>query len=237
MQDSSWQNFTRIHDGVREYLRKHNSIVVAAQYILDKHYIVYYNNDYDLSTNGSYEKELNGEKFHFLHLSSFLYSLANCNFVTTEIALTCQFAMNGFDAIIKKYLDTIKECQTQAGKVRGVFRSIEFILINEIDNTVASNKAALIHAFNAVRVLQSAYQIDQQELYAFFDKQVDQFFTKTFDQYSEDELKTFRAILLKQIQEALLRLTREEIRERLDITYGSMVEEIAKINHKLQLGD
>ena len=236
MQDYSWQKFVKIHDGIREYLRKHNAIVVAAQYNVNQHFIVYYNNDYDISVKGSYEKELNGEKFKFFHLSSFLLALAYCNMTATDIALTCQFAMNGFDAIISKYINIIKECQTQAGKIQGLLRFVENLLTSE---TIlkTSNKAALICAFNAVRILQTTYAIDQNYLRDLFDSNIDQFFDKDFEQQSEDELNAFRLELLKQVQSAQTRLTREEIKERLDIDYGNIVEDIAKINWKIQLDD
>ena len=42
MQDYSWQNYTKTHDSIREYLKKHNAIIVAAQYNTKQHYIVYY---------------------------------------------------------------------------------------------------------------------------------------------------------------------------------------------------
>lgn len=236
MQDYFWQKYTKIHDGVREYLRKHNSIIVAAQYNAKQHFVVYYNNDNYSYVDGSYEKELNGEKFQFLHLSSFLLALAYCNYTALDIVLTCQFAMNGFDAIIKKYIDIIKDCQTQAGKIQGLLRSAENLLTSE---TIlkTSNKASLICAFNAVRVLQTAYAIDQNYLRDLFDSNINQFFDKDLEQQSEDELNAFRLELLKQVQAAQAKLTREEIKERLDITYGSMVEDIAKINWKIQLGD
>ena len=234
MQDSSWQNFTRIHDGAREYLKKHNAIIVAAQYNTKQLYIVYYNNDYDISVEASYEKMLNGESFHFFHLSSFLLALAHCQCTATDIALNCQYAMNGFDAIIRQYINTIKECQTQAGKVQGVFRAVLTILLYFKE---AQNYARLQAVFYSVEQLVKTYDIDQKELDRYLTEEVKQFLAKEFERLSDQELAEFVQALIICANNAVSALQREKMNEQLDLTYGSMVENIAKINWKIQLGD
>lgn len=234
MQNTSWQSFARIHDGVREYLKKHNSIVVAAQYNAKQHYVVYYNNEYDLSAESVYEKDLNGESFHFFHLSSFLLALAYCQCTATDIALNCQYAMNGFDAIIRRYINTIKECQTQAGKVQGVFKAVLTILLYSKEE---QNYARLQAAFYSVEQLVKTYDIDQKELDNYLTEEVKQFLAKEFEKLSDQELAEFMQALIACADNAVSALQREKVDERLDLTYGSMVEEIAKINWKIQLGD
>lgn len=234
MQDYSWQKYTKIHDGIREYLKKHNSIVVAAQYNAKQHYIVYYNNDYDISVKASYEKDLNGESFHFFHLSSFLLALAYCQCTVTDIALNCQYAMNGFDSIIRQYINAIKECQTQAGKVQGLFKAVLTILLRTKETP---NCARLQAVFYSVAQLAKIYDIDQKELDNYLTEEVKQFLAKEFEKLSDQELADFVEALIGCSNNAISALQREKINERLDLTYGSMVENIAKINWKIQLGD
>lgn len=234
MQDYSWQNYTKAHDSIREYLKKHNSIIVAAQYSAKQYHIVYYNNDYDVSVEASYEKTLNGESFQFFHLSSFLLALAHCQCTATDTALNCQYAMNGFDAIIRQYINTIKECQTQAGKAQGVFRAVLTILLSSKET---QNYARLQAAFYSVEQLVKAYNIDQKELDKYLTEEVKQFLAKEFEKLSDQELAEFVQALITCANSAIAALQREKMNERLDLTYGSMVEEIAKINWKIQLGD
>ena len=234
MQDYSWQNYTKTHDGVREYLKKHNAIIVAAQYNAKQHYVIYYNNDYDISIKASYEKMLNGKLFHFFHLSSFLLALAHCQCTATDIALNCQYAMIGFDSAIKNYIQLLKENQTQAGKLRGLFSSITTTLMS------SENEDSLIRlkeVFAAVKQLVEVYEIDQSMIASYLTKDVEQILSKVIEHLFSNELNDFITALLKCSDQALSSLQREKVKERLDIDYMHVVEEIAKINWKIQLGD
>lgn len=234
MQDYSWQKYTKTHDGVREYLKKHNSIVVAALYGYKTHYVVYYNNDYDISIQASYDKELNGQKFRFIHLSSFLLALAHCQAIATNITKHCQFAMNGFDSAIKNYIQLLKENQTQAGKLRGLFNSITTILLSSENE---DSLTRLKEVFANIKQLVEVYEIDQAMIASYLTKDVEQILSKDIEQLSSNELDDFIIALLKCSDQALSSLQREKVKERLDIDYMHIVEEIAKINWKIQLGD